>query len=146
MKHRLIELLQGADKECAATKQCENCVGFGKGGECINYLIADYLLKNEVFVLPCKVGDTLYINYKYLRNWESKTYPVRVNAIRLDTKKNNHRICVRGTFHLKEDYSHNYMATFKFDSIGKTLFRTREEAEQALVEMKGEPYEQIRLW
>ena len=92
---------------------------------------------NEVIVLPCKVGDTLYVNYKYLRNWESKTYPVRVNAIRLDTKKNNHRICVRGTFHLKEDYSYKYMATFKFDSIGKTLFRTREEAEQALKEMKG---------
>lgn len=93
--------------------------------------------KSRYIELPCKVGDTLYVNYKYLRNWESKTYPVRVNAIRLDTKKNNHRICVRGTFHLKEDYSYEYMATFKFDSIGKTLFRTREEAEQALVEMKG---------
>jgi hypothetical protein len=55
-------------------------------------------------------------------------YPVKVNAIRIDTKKNNHRICVWGTFHLYEDYSHEYKATFPFDSIGKSLFYTDSEA------------------
>ena len=39
---------------------CENCVGFGKLGECINYLMADHFIDNGVIVPPCKVGDTIY--------------------------------------------------------------------------------------
>lgn len=51
MRERLIELLKSADEQCADTKQCENCIGFGKGKDCVNHLIADYLLKNGVVVL-----------------------------------------------------------------------------------------------
>ena len=80
----------------------------------------------NVIDLPCKVGDTMYVIY------EGVVRPVKVNAIRLDTKKNNHRICVWGTFHLYEYYSHKYKATFPFDSIGKRLFYTDSEAK-----MKG---------
>ena len=61
MKDKLIKLLQQADKKCNDTKQCENCVGWGHGEECVNHLIADYLLKNGVIVPPCKVGDTVYV-------------------------------------------------------------------------------------
>lgn len=88
--------------------------------------LEDKIEQGEIVVLPCKVRDTLYVNYK------DKVYPVNVNAIRIDTKKNNHRICVWGTFHIAEDYSHEYKATFSFDSIGKTVFLTREQAERAL--------------
>lgn len=80
----------------------------------------------NVIELPCRVGDTMYVKYKGI------AYPVCVNAIRIDTKKNNHRICVSGTFHLYEYYDHNYKATFPFDSIGKSLFYTEAEAK-----MKG---------
>ena len=81
----------------------------------------------NIIELPCKVGDVMYVNYK------DNVYPVTVNAIRIDTKKNNHRICVWGTFHLDESYAHEYKATFPFDSIGKSLFYTDLEAD-----MKGE--------
>ena len=94
--------------------------------------------KSRFIELPCKVGDTMYVNYKGI------VYPVKVNAIRLDTKKNNHRICVSGTFHLYEYYDHDYKATFPFDSIGKSLFHTENEAKGDLpgqigiVEVKDE--------
>ena len=76
--------------------------------------------------LPCKVGDTMYTKY------DGVVFPVVVNAIRLDTKKNSNRICVTGTIHLYGDYSHDYKATFPFNSIGKSLFYTEAEAK-----MKG---------
>ena len=129
MRDRLIELLRDTFNYTRGV-----CIDFDEAVE-IN---ADHLFANGVIVMPCKVGDTLYVNFQYLRSWENKTYPVTVNAIRLDTKKNNHRICVNGTFHLREDYSHNYMATFNFDNIGKTIFRTREEAEAKLKEHKND--------
>ena len=94
--------------------------------------IADYLLANGVIVPPCKVGDVLYVIFKAYN--EEKVYPVNVSAIRMDTKKNNNRVCVWGTFHITEFYAHEYKATFKFDSIGKTVFLTREEAEAKLRE------------
>ena len=113
---------------------CENCIHFD---------VCDALAKNDIpkvsprlcgcykdrsqyIELPCKVGDTMYVQFRGVAR------PVKVKAIRLDTKKNNHRICVWGTFHLYEDYSHAYKATFPFDSIGKSLFYTESEAK-----MKG---------
>jgi hypothetical protein len=68
----------------------------------------------------------MYVNYRGI------VRPVKVKAIRIDTKKNNHRIRVWGTFHLSEYYSHEYKATFTFDSIGKSLFYTDAEAKGGL--------------
>ena len=97
-----------------------NCLSYEKAETLYN---AGYRKQSEnVIELPCKVGDTMYVKYKGI------AYPVKVNAIRIDTKKNNHRICVSGTFHLYEDYDHNYKATFPFDSIGKSLFYTEAGA------------------
>lgn len=84
--------------------------------------LATHLINSGVLVMPCKVDDTMYVNYKGV------VRPVKVKAIRLDTKKNNHRICVWGTFPVSEYYSHEYKATFPFESIGKSLFRTEVEA------------------
>ena len=64
----------------------------------------------------------MYVQYKGI------AYPVKVDAIRIDTKKNNHRICVSGTFRLYERYDHDYKATFPFNSVGKSLFYTEAEA------------------
>ena len=135
MRDRLIELLSyiPCNDGCVCSAlDGGRCLGLDKLDRCQIQAIADHLLANGVIVQPCKVGDTLYVNYEYLKSWGRKTYPVSVRAIRLDTKKNNHRICVEGKFHLKEDCSHYYQATFSFDSIGKTVFLTREEAERAL--------------
>ena len=88
-----------------------------------NLYIAGYRKQSEnVIELPCKVGDTMYVQYKGI------AYPVKVDAIRIDTKKNNHRICVSGTFRLYERYDHDYKATFPFNSVGKSLFYIEAEA------------------
>ena len=84
--------------------------------------LATHLIESGVIVMPCKVDDTMYVNYK------GAVHPVKVKAIRIDTKKNNHRICVWGKFPESEYCSHDYKATFNFDSIGKSLFRSEVEA------------------
>lgn len=125
MKNRLIELLQGADKECEAIRQCENCVGFGKGSECINYHIATYLLNNSVIVPPCKVGQTVW----FVRNLGDKS---REKVIETTIEK-----IVLKSNGLFIKLACNAMYETACNSIGKTVFLTREEAEQALAKTKG---------
>lgn len=64
-RERLIELIIQADNECANTINCEKCRAFGKGSECVNHNIADYLLANGVILPPCKAGDTVYVISRY---------------------------------------------------------------------------------
>jgi hypothetical protein len=61
MRDRLVELIKQVDSYCAGAECCYNCVGYGKGADCLNYLIADHLIENDVVVPPCKVGNTVYI-------------------------------------------------------------------------------------
>ena len=85
--------------------------------------IADYLLANGVIVPPCKVGDNLYyiatcktaedFGKKYV-SWE------KVKQISI----NSHGKWV----YLMEN------SLIAFDEIGKIIFLTKEEAEQALAE------------
>ena len=100
--------------------------------------IADYLLENGVIVPPCRVGDTLWVRWSISRGHKENIYPVKVYALRFDTKKNNMRICVEGHFEITAyggNYTHYYNGTFAWNSVGKTLFLTREQAEKALAEV-----------
>ena len=97
--------------------------------------IADHLLVSGVIVPPCKVGDELWVIWSLHKNIEKSIYPVKVYAFRFDTKKNNMRICVEGQFEITAyggRYTHHYSATFTWNSVGKTVFVTREEAEAKL--------------
>ena len=114
-RERLIELLQNVPSQYVGSR------GVGT--------IADYLLANGVIVLPCKVGDTVYVK------WSSKIYPAKVYALRWDTRKNNFRVCVEGRFEINSysgSYTHRCRAAFAWDNVGKTVFLTKEEAEKAL--------------
>lgn len=118
MRDRLIELLQAADKRCNDTKQCENCVGFGKGNECVNYLIADHLLANGVIVPPIGLGRTCFdVRAKCVDE-------CRVSSV---TQKADGSLKIRIT-------NLRYRAAYEItpDKIGKTVFLSREEAEYAL--------------
>ena len=95
--------------------------------------IAEYLIENGAVALPCKVGDTVYsLN-------DGKIVESEVYALRIDTLKSNKRICVKE----KQYKFFPYRATFKFSSIGKTVFLTREEAEKALERMKEDEKDNI---
>lgn len=80
--------------------------------------------------LPCKVGDTLYTNQTvsgwYLRK-VNRPFPVDVCFIGINGQDNFFNV----------DYRCGHMAEFKFSDIGKTIYLTKEEAEQALKEAGG---------
>jgi hypothetical protein len=80
------------------------------------------------------VGDTVYIKWGF-NSLAKGIYPVKVYALRFDTKRNNMRICVEGDFEITAYggyFTHHYIGTFAWDSVGKSVFLTREEAERAL--------------
>lgn len=105
MRDRLIELLDGF-------------LDLGYGSP----YIADYLLANGVVVLPCKVGDTVYVvDYTRLGNM---IFECTIEEISHFTY---------GTYYYLNWGLH--IPRFKAcqeKSFGKTVFLTREEAEQAL--------------
>lgn len=102
MKNRLIELLEN------------NPTLDGTDGTSEDFAVcADYLIANGVIVPPCKVGDRIY-------------YIDSTNFIDCEVVKQisfNHH----GKWLVLLDHS-----CISFDEIGKTVFLTREEAEQAL--------------
>lgn len=135
-------------------KMCEYCCNFDKehigmdgmtlckltmtlayaedyGGNCMFYNVP----KEQIFVPPCKVGDTLWVRWSLSEGHKKDIYPVKVYALRFDTKKNNMRVCVEGHFKITAyggSYTHYYNGTFAWNSVGKTVFLTKEEAEKAL--------------
>ena len=83
--------------------------------------ISDYLLKNGVVVLPCKVGTPLYFlsgDLKKCEIIESSAWSYIIDSFGL--------ITIEETLH-ELSYKNNY--EYIFDT---TVFSTREEAEKAL--------------
>ena len=72
------------------------------------YELADYLIDNGVIVLPCKVGDVVYLI--------------------TDCTGDMRRIVTGFT----QDEILSYSMKISMSALGKTVFLTREEAEQAL--------------
>ena len=90
-------------------------------GSFTDYL-ADYLLANGVSVLPCKVGDTVF---RILTNYYSGTKCVKkteISRIAIDD-------CRTWLFCQCNPTARSV--------LGKNVFLTREEAEQALKERDG---------
>ena len=116
MRDRLVYLIREALNKCKTRTICHGCKGYGKGENCIDYIIADHLLENNMIVLPCKVGDTVYyIGGIHRRLIKSAT----VVEIILNGDS------VRDLFVNSED-------GVSFENSLDTFFFTREEAELAL--------------
>ena len=109
MRDRLIELLI---KRGVTFRTCD---------------IADYLLNNGVIVPPCKVGDTVYwledIGIQKLP--DISEYIVENIVVGLNPSKY--------ILYCKRKTSNNRERFFN-ESLGKTVFFTKEEAEKALKE------------
>lgn len=134
-RDRLLNKLKKAKNGCLIKESggCLLCTYRGQA-DCTLENIADHLLANGIIVPPCKVGDMVWINYEYSKSI-IRTCPVKVYAYRIDTKKNNMRICVEGYIKISAyggHYNHYYNGTFKWDSVGKSVFLTKEEAEAEL--------------
>ena len=129
MRDRLIELVK--------QKSCRYAHCDGECGECKNSeifddsieSIADHLLANGVIVPPCKVGDTVYyIEGAYYNSKWQTVRPIKVTEISWKCDRSGRdlgfALIANGT-------------RYKFSSIGKTVFLTKEEAEKALAEREG---------
>ena len=129
MKEKLIELLMSAEIN-AEEQGFFNCHRSKVKAECI----ADYLLANGVILIPCKVGDTIYVipsktNYRLnkLGGFEcnNRVYEQKVSEICL-YKNNSYLVktCDGLCSALSEAYNKNWFLTYK-------------EAEKALKERES---------
>lgn len=85
-------------------------------GSFTDYL-ADYLLEHGIIVLPCKVGDTVYHVFPKKGIQTNTVRQIRIGS------------CGMNIF--------DFNGFFEPSDFGKTVFLTREEAEQALKERDG---------
>lgn len=109
MRERLIELLKNAPRNTRAF--------YGQ--------YADYLLENGVIVPPCKVGDTVwYLNkHPHIALFQNSVYKAEV--VRIVTTH-------LGTSIVIQIKSEGCCEIPDISDWGKTVFLTKEEAEQAL--------------
>lgn len=85
---------------------------------CHTGALADYLIENGVIVPPCKVGDTVYT----ILRGKIFCYTVLEYSIRGECN----------SVYAENDRD---FLDFPFAELGKTVFLTREEAEQALLKL-----------
>jgi len=103
----------------------------GEGNEpFMAWEIEDYihdLDEVNAVVLPVQIGDEVWTNFAmqgwYMRK-NKRPYKARVEFIGINGKEN----------FINVQYDEGWMFMFNFSEIGRTIFLTKEEAEQALEE------------
>lgn len=118
MKQRLMELLN------------DYCIDVDIGSW-EKETLADYLINSGVIVLPVKVGQTVYVPWR----WDDQrgVAYVEVDEINFYDSKMNYMFLIDMA---SDDESYNQAFGGWKDgmSIGKTVFLTQEEADKALAE------------
>lgn len=98
--------------------------------------VADPLLRAQadgrLVVLPCKVGDTLWVTSN---PWTGKLLKKPLDAYVNGMEMYSHGLYVNLLFDTRKI---NGTRDYEINHIGKTVFLTREEAEAALEAMKDE--------
>ncbi len=129
MRDRLIEILKKFCTDgCKISHQCGYC-DFGDLTVCPS-AVAEHILANGVIVPPCNVGDIVYMVTPGGRIHEKE---VLGSASVVGTN-------LRDEIWMKHSFTCESALVFNEDDIGKTVFLTREEAEQA---MKGDHHAEI---
>ena len=98
--------------------------------------LADHLLANGVIVPPCKVGDTVYyINRSYHIELKKDTiYEAKVVRIVTTSLGTSLVIQMRGEWGCIQQSNIDCIETPDVKDFYRTVFLTKEEAEQALKE------------
>ena len=118
-RERLIEILKLGS--CPSPYLCDENCKYANLERCYEERTADLLLEHGVVLLPCKVGDRLY------EVTGRKTVSVyKVKAIRVEL------FSLFIEWDIVEGFVWKSLSGINSDEIGKTVFLTREEAEQAL--------------
>lgn len=93
--------------------------------------IAEYLIEHGVIVPPVKVGETVYV----LNQTTGKVYQNTVVCIKVRSQS---KLKNTITVEYINKFSEISCRKFTWAQIGKQVFFTREEAEKALAERRGE--------
>lgn len=92
--------------------------------------------EGRLMMLPCKAGDTVYVNKKCFNDWycffEFKPF-VRAKVVNFKYRQKEIKMNLRPL--TERTANTRYHVFFSLSSIGKTVFLTREEAEAALKEV-----------
>ena len=100
---------------------------------------AEQLIANGVIVPPCKVGDTVYVPWRYA--FQRGIAIVEVQEVKLYDTDPNHCMFFIDMESDNECFNRSFGGWKTEQSIGKTVFLTREEAEKALAEREGADHE-----
>ena len=126
MRDRLIELIKDIAEDMVAKcgDECDKC----SHGNCVGKL-ADHLLSEGVIVLPCKVGQWVYVPWR----WEGQqaVAMVKVEEIKFYDSYIHYMFLIDMESD-DECFNQSFGGWKIAESIGKTVFLTREEAEKAL--------------
>ena len=131
-RDRLIELI--ADIQNDFEKWCVECAEDGhKDHQPLGEYLADKLLQNGVIVPPCKVGDTVYSFCDVFG--AMLPYVIQDFKIGFMGKDRPNYWYWEATSHATETDELLDEIDFDLDDIGKTVFLTKEEAEEKLKEL-----------
>ena len=133
-RDRLIELLEAVEKDptitCPHFKTAITCKGckYTINNVMCNHTLrmVDYLLANGVIVPPCKVGDKVYFPWMY--DGTSGIAILEISCIRLFRQN------INLIFYDDVGNDMPMPSVFFFDDFGKSVFLTKEEAEEKLRE------------
>lgn len=89
-------------------------------------LFTDFLLQNGVMLPPAEVDQTVFIHY------DGDVAPARVIALYMDRQGGMFDLDVKTKTETTVGYKHVICKDFRFDNVGKTLFLSREAAEETL--------------
>ncbi len=95
--------------------------------------LADYLLANGVIVPPCKVGDVVYALWEVPTETKYVVYCAEVKKI----SQCNKYCRLTTVFELEPIAFRGRKREYQVDDFGKTVFLTKEEAEEKLKECEG---------
>ena len=124
---RLIELIDKAEYERMKYEMAQKFYPFGEYKRRSEF-VADYLLANGVIVPPCKVGQTVYI----IENGDMLDIEPSVCSVVEDEP---YEMCYGTTQSGELKWLYLVLETgndFYDTDIGKTVFLTKEAAEEAL--------------
>ena len=131
MRDRLVELL-GLPLQINVPNQLGSYNTIGertlKRGDCER--LADHLIENNVVVLPCRVEQILY-----MVTLEGEIIEITVKNVGVKFECRDTLYDIWGIYMMNDL---KYVIAILPHKIGKTIFYTKEEAEQKLKEMRVE--------
>jgi hypothetical protein len=120
-RDRLVNLIN--QDNCPSPFMCSNECKYAHLKNCCGDRLADHLIENGVIVLPCKVGDTVYV----LSN--GMILQTEIIRVKYEEEAENYSKFIRERVYA---VLCNVEREFDFFDFGETVFLTKEEAEQKL--------------